>query len=576
MDDMRNRRTVSSALWAAYGDVLGFPTELVDASGVHRRLGKPASTHPQSWKRLVGGRNGAWIELPAGSYSDDTQLRLSTCRAIRADGYFDVEAFAKVELPVWLSYSLGAGRGSKLGASTLSQRSVNWFSNFFEQGDISYINGGGNGAAMRIQPHVWAAHDLGNPATYLPEVIQNSLCTHGHPRGIAGAVIYAVCLAHVLRHAEIPPPNDWPMLGSFATLATSYIEESPDLSTFWLPTWNSRSGKQFAEEMELARIEWERDALVCSKLLTIGSPESYRTALSELGGFSPDQRGSGLKSALFSLAAAWLFQSMNVKDALVQVVNVLGSDTDTIGTMAGALLGALHPQFLPTERIQDSAYISSEAQRLFDVSQEKKGKSFSYPDLLTWQPPRNQLDAVGVIDSKLVVSGLGNADAISEPYIASRSEAAWQWLSLPFGQTVLCKRRLSLPSHAKKEEYVGYEIVLEGAAPLSEKSHIEKKSLASKNNPVHLVEKREVSLMQGKLIAPHSTVDATPKRGKSEEAEIDEIDQLSDVAIKNGFDPVEIGRHILKLSDQKDGIYKAAAYGGIIAKARAVRNKRKI
>jgi ADP-ribosylglycohydrolase len=100
MENLRQLQTVNSALWAAYGDILGFPTELVDTEGVKRRIGTTKITEPRPWKRLVGGRAGAWVQLAAGTYSDDTQLRLATSRAIRADGYFDVEAFAKVELPV--------------------------------------------------------------------------------------------------------------------------------------------------------------------------------------------------------------------------------------------------------------------------------------------------------------------------------------------------------------------------------------------------------------------------------------------------------------------------------------------
>ena len=66
---------------------------------------------PIAWKRRIGGRSGVTVTLPRGCYSDDTQLRLATGRAIRSDG-FDVEAFAKVELPLWLSYGLGGGKST--------------------------------------------------------------------------------------------------------------------------------------------------------------------------------------------------------------------------------------------------------------------------------------------------------------------------------------------------------------------------------------------------------------------------------------------------------------------------------
>src|SRR2546425_10102720 len=112
---------LNSALWAAYGDALGFITELADRSTLRRRTGMSEVHEAIPWKRGVGGKYGATVELPAGCYSDDTQLRLATSRAIRGDGYFDVESFAKIELPVWLSYSLGGGTSTKAAASGLSR-----------------------------------------------------------------------------------------------------------------------------------------------------------------------------------------------------------------------------------------------------------------------------------------------------------------------------------------------------------------------------------------------------------------------------------------------------------------------
>ena len=103
----RRVRTQRAALWAAYGDALGWISELTDSAGLRRRTGDKPLTEPVAWRRRIGGRSGVTASLPQGCYSDDTQLRLATSRAIRSDA-FDVEAFAKVELPVWLSYGLGA------------------------------------------------------------------------------------------------------------------------------------------------------------------------------------------------------------------------------------------------------------------------------------------------------------------------------------------------------------------------------------------------------------------------------------------------------------------------------------
>ena len=113
-------RIINSALWAAYGDALGFMTELTNVAGLKHRTGQEYITSTVPWKRRIGGKFGATVDLPQGTYSDDTQLRLATSRAIRGDGEFDVEVFAKIELPVWTTYALGAGRGSKAAVSSLS------------------------------------------------------------------------------------------------------------------------------------------------------------------------------------------------------------------------------------------------------------------------------------------------------------------------------------------------------------------------------------------------------------------------------------------------------------------------
>ncbi len=111
-------RVERSALWAADGDALGWISELTDESGLLRRtLGRPL-VRPIAWKRRIGGQRGITASLPQGCYSDDSQLRLSTGRAIGPDR-FDVEAFAKIELPVWLSYALGGGRATNAAAANL-------------------------------------------------------------------------------------------------------------------------------------------------------------------------------------------------------------------------------------------------------------------------------------------------------------------------------------------------------------------------------------------------------------------------------------------------------------------------
>ncbi len=93
-----------SALWAAYGDALRWISELTDERGLKGRTSGKLLERPLKWTRRIGGPMGVTASLPTGCYSDDSQLRLATSRATHSDG-FNVDAFAKVELPTWLSYA---------------------------------------------------------------------------------------------------------------------------------------------------------------------------------------------------------------------------------------------------------------------------------------------------------------------------------------------------------------------------------------------------------------------------------------------------------------------------------------
>jgi ADP-ribosylglycohydrolase len=556
MGQHRESRTINSSLWAAYGDILGFPMELVDSNGVMRRIGGSRITNPVGWKRMVGGKFGALATLKAGSYSDDTQLRLSTSRSIRGDGYFDVEALAKIELPVWLSYALGAGRGSKLAASSLVQKGTTWFSNFYEQNDNQYINGGGNGAAMRIQPHVWAAKDLLNPTACLLDVLRNSLCTHGHPHGLGGALVHAASLAFVLREATLPSPKDWKDFSRYILLASDLVRADQDLSTFWLPTWNKKANASFESALEKAQHEWDADVEVCNAFLTKEPKVAYEGLVRALGGLTPEQRGSGLKSALFALAASWLFRNEGAEAAILTTANLLSSDTDTIATMTGALVGAFNTDTPPSGAIQDIDYLVSEAKRLCAISRGEFAVSFEYPDLLSWMPPKNQLDSLGTIDGRLAVAGLGWATPVGDEFVSGQKDALWQWHEFDFGQTVLCKRRKILkplptscfPSVAAAlEPYTRPKLL----KPIK---HLNQQTMTS-----DLFENARRKQLDNK--EPVCSNEKT-------------LDELTDRAIRSGFDPQVIGQHLLTLSSHQNGIELAIAYAAIIAKARRARLKR--
>jgi ADP-ribosylglycohydrolase len=438
MARMNREKVVASALWAAWGDALGFMTELATPEIVEIRTGATSVSGTTPWKRKIGGRTGVTIEFPAGTYSDDTQLRLATSRAIRSDGRFDVEAFSKIELPVFLDYALGAGRGTKAAASGLSRPKSSWCTNFFNSEGQSYVAGGGNGAAMRIQPHVWASPAPSEWEGWLPDVVRNVVTTHGHVRAIAGAVVHASLLADALERQEIRPPGQWKFVIEVLEGVERFISSDEELSSLWLPSWESASGMQFHSAMREAILKFRHDLSIIGR-----SPKDLKhwpELVARLGGLERATRGAGDTTALLSGALAWA--SKEAPDTgLIHATNLLGSDTDTIATMAGAILGAVGTS-LPPGPIQDEEFIGRESNRLARIGLNESNRHFRYPDLLTWSVPRASLDVVGLVDDRLAIMGLGFLDADAHGVTnGGRNPMFWRWGKLTFNQTILIRHR---------------------------------------------------------------------------------------------------------------------------------------
>ncbi|WP_449431801.1 ADP-ribosylglycohydrolase family protein [Pseudomonas putida] len=581
MSESRLKRTVSSALWSAYGDALGFPTELASEDLVKRRVGQTRSTRTGQWKRLVGGKFGADVTLPAGSYSDDTQLRLSTSRAISGQGYFDVEAFAKIEMPVWQIYALGAGRGSKAAASSLANRSTAWFSNFFK----GYESGGGNGAAMRIQPHVWAASKLDDKPSYLVDVIRNAICTHGHMRGIAGAVVHALSLAHVMQHGRMASDSDWLRYSDDIRSIPKLIKSDTDLLTFWAPTWEKNSKTTLERAADEVANEWSlsvRKAMDCFAQTNESPTVLYAKIVEGDNGLSKEERGSGLKSALFANVAAFLGQRAGSQEIMEVVANLLWSDTDTIASMAGALIGAAKPDAKFIGEIQDEPYIRMEANRLFNISQGAAEGTFPYPDTLYWQAPRAAIDTLTVADGVYVLQGFGPVSPVGQRFKGRQKGAAWQWFASSWGQSLLIRMRaeLGVSSEALDKaverdkniadlfDYQSQDLELETELSVPDSEVVYDTGSDTYTHvaaPTFAVQDSYVDTQQTVAVDVLYEEDFIPSKGITVD-----IDALSTEAIKS-FDPELIGQHLLLLAEQPNGVTLATGYASIVAKARATR-----
>ncbi len=479
-DDDRADRTRNSMLWAAYGDALGFISELTDEKGLKRRTKGAPLDRLMNWTRRVGGRGGVNVELPAGCWSDDTQLRMAVSRSIGKHG-FDVETLARIELPVWPSYGLGGGRASKAAAKNLSASGALWYANTFP----GWCDAGGNGAAMRIQPHVWASPDL--DGSYLLDVITDSICTHGHPRAIVGACFHASVLAHCIRTGIAPNLDECAETAANLGNALSLIQNHQNLSTVWISLWERETGKHFQEVWQATVVELcdaihhAATAVDTKSCLT----ETYRAISDRLGLTDKRQQGSGILTTTAAATLAAL--APGPYEGTSAAANTIGSDTDTIATMAGALLGACDAAPQPPEKPLDSPYLLSEADRLTAISQGHQVNNHQYPDTLTWVAPQTQADALVTNNGRLAVEGLGPVEELDPDLSWSpRKDFAWQWVQTEFGQTLLIKRRPEIRSRKASNTLESPKPPLLPSTPLPPKAAktTEKKSCPPSDAPL--------------------------------------------------------------------------------------------
>lgn len=547
---MMRERVVSSALWSAWGDALGFMTELADAELLEQRTGRTRVDETSQWRRRLGGRFGVTVEMPAGSYSDDTQLRLSTARSIRPTGEFDVEAFSRVELPVFLAYGLGMGRGTKAAAKALGKSRATWTGNFFESRDASYIKGGGNGGAMRIQPHVWAASERADFESLVGPVIRNVVCTHGHPRAIVGAVFHACTLALTLEDGGVPDPAAWRKVVDWLSTLGDVILTDDELSQLWVPEWERSAGSSLLSALRNTSEEL-RQQIEAVGVLDGSNEESWAELVDQVGGFDPRTRGSATATVLLATKLAF-DGSQDPARALRTAANTLGSDTDTIASMAGALLGAANPSELPSP-VLDAAFIAQTASWLESVSRGSAKGSFLYPDLLEWSVPRSAVDLVGLVDDRFALAGLGILNPLDagQPGRGS-TPVVWQWTELSFGQTALIRRR-SEPIKLSREVWPRRRNGPESR--LGERLS-DSPTLFDDASP-----KLANSAAQWPSISPISD---TANHGQREPLS---LEIAIDLVVGSGFPKDLVGECLIALALQDNGLEKAVAFSGAVAHA---------
>jgi len=351
---VREERAVGSFLAAAVGDALGWPFE-------GRARKSQASAHAGSTRQLAelekwtrsGSRSQPYREpIGAGDYSDDTQLLLSTARSVLlGDGWWEHYAF--VELPFWLSYERGGGGATKRAAQAWLAGKAPWESN---QHRAKYFEAGGNGVAMRILPHLLEADSSKDACSIAREIVANGLSTHGHPRALVGALLHGMALWLSLQQEE--------ML-EFGALTRAVYQGFPewakltDVPTEWRRAFSDSEFRDY-------RVVW--DKTICESMalieiaedaLRLGPLSAGPETLHKMGALNPKTNGSGTITAAAALFLASRYAATPLQGVQVAATSI-GADTDTMASMCGSILGAIHgDEWLGhfATSVQDSRYI---------------------------------------------------------------------------------------------------------------------------------------------------------------------------------------------------------------------------
>lgn len=360
---LKTSKGVGAMLGAAFGDALGWPNERIAKSNASQQT--QGRLHDfKRWIRRSGGRFFPHEEIiEGGEYSDDTQLILCLSRSLQK-GERWWEHFTQVELPFWSVYERGGGGATKRAVESWLDGVMPWSPRRKPQDVKRYYDAGGNGVAMRVLPHVLLLGEKEFPKI-ATNIFLDGIATHGHPRALLGALAYGFALWAAFRKDSKLAYGELVEELIKSVDIWSALPTSPGI----LPEWRSQAEEYLQDYMKLwesAKAEIMEYLEVCRTELSKGALSLDDDVLRKLQCFNSKISGAGTVAAIASVYLA----SRHAADPIHGVVKAafaIGSDTDTIASMTGGLLGCINGSdwLSPVKQgIQDVAYIEKNAFKL--------------------------------------------------------------------------------------------------------------------------------------------------------------------------------------------------------------------
>ena len=451
----------------AAGDALGWPQEIR-----WKTRGNPAMESVQvefkEWTRRSGGRFHPYEEvIRPGEYSDDTQLTLAVARSRANHGSEWWKAFVRTELPLWTLYERGGGGATKRAANAWVRGHAPWKSRKKES-VRQYFAAGGNGVAMRVLPHALFLAGEETPAALMHDVVLDGSATHGHPRALVGAAVYAHAAWFLIRRRGTL---------RFGELLDSLIDDASGWSAF--PRPNREKGTWFEAADQTTRgyeLIWNQTVREMRELLETarkgiraGALADDHAILEDLGCFGRT-KGAGTSSAA---AATYLAarHAAQPRQAILRAAFEEGADTDTLAAMAGGLVGCLAGiEWIPEPwlRVQDAGYLRRIASRLArgpDGADQRPVKPLADPRSVFSQ-------LVSTVGQEMILSGSirVRATVLPDPKPIAKSIKVRAWrLNTTDGQTMYVTKvnRMSNGSCADRRADGGRVTQRENSPPMS-------------------------------------------------------------------------------------------------------------
>jgi ADP-ribosylglycohydrolase/catechol 2,3-dioxygenase-like lactoylglutathione lyase family enzyme len=434
----QEEKAVGSVLGAAVGDALGWPLEgraRRYQSDVHESIGRKQEHRFVNWTR-GGSRFQPYREpIAAGEYSDDTQLLLSTARSI-LHGPDWWEHLAFVELPFWQMYERGGGGATKRAAQSWLSGKPPWKSS---QTREKYFDAGGNGVAMRILPHVLAAETGGEGQDVARQILLNGICTHGHPRALVGALLHGMTLWLSVRQEEM---LEFGALTSAVSRGFQQWAQLPELSANWRDAFSNSEFRDY-------KVTWEKTIGECMALidlavegLRLGPLSAGPETLHKMGALNPKTNGSGTITAAAALFLSSRYAASPLQGLMV-AATAKGADTDTVASMCGSILGAIHgDEWLGhfADSVQDGHYLRKLATRLVDRSVNFLDRTISRVTKRDWDNFRKRLPLFNLGVDVVLPDGRHAVLRRVEPMFSESAQADLCVFETEDGQTLAVKR----------------------------------------------------------------------------------------------------------------------------------------